>query len=461
MNLSKNNQNHDSAQNENPKSGPEDSAEENDILHPRRVALNMLGNVLDRRNALDITLDNSDDFAALPQQQRAFTRMLLTTTLRRLGQIDDLITFAQNRPGDLRTPAVRNILRLGVTQLFFMVVPDHASVDTSVRLIEEMGMGRQKAFVNAILRKLSREGAARIEHQDAGRLNTPEWLLKIWIEDYGMSGAAQIAEANMNEAPLDITVKSPDDRPYWGNALQASELSTGTLRRIIGGNIREMEGFDDGKWWIQDAAAAIPATLFGDIAGQDVIDFCAAPGGKTLQLAAMGANVTAIDRSAKRLKRLKENLVRMDLQDRVKIEVSDAAAWKTTETPQRILLDAPCSATGTIRRHPDTGYLKSLKDITGLMSIQERLLAHAGEMLGVGGLLIYCTCSLQKDEGEHQVEKFLKQNPNFERIAITPQEIGNYDELINEQGDLRILPYSLAPQGGMDGFFISRLTRTK
>ena len=263
----------------------------------------------------------------------------------------------------------------------------------------------------------------------------------------------------MCEAPLDITVKSADDRPYWGNTLQASELSTGTLRRMVGGNIREMEGFDDGKWWIQDAAAAIPATLLGDIKDKNVIDMCAAPGGKTLQLAAMGASVTAIDRSAKRLKRLEENLDRMGLKDQVTIEISDAAAWKSIDAPQRILLDAPCSATGTIRRHPDTGYLKSPKDITGLMSIQKRLLTHAGEMLAVGGVLIYCTCSLQKDEGENQIATFLTNNPNFERIAIQPNEIGKYDELINDQGDLRILPYHLSPHGGMDGFFVSRLTR--
>ncbi len=459
MNLSKNNENNTAIQGDLLEDHQDMTSDENDILLARKVALEMLSNVVDRRNALDVTLDNSDDFANLPQRQRAFTRMLLTTTLRRLGQIDDLITFAQNRPDDLKTPVIRNILRLGVTQLFFMVVPDHASVDTSVKLAEEMGMGRQKGFVNAILRKLSREGAERIQSQDAGRLNTPQWLLAMWVEDYGLNTAGQITEANMCEAPLDITIKSVDDRAYWGNALQASELTTGTLRRLNGGNIREMEGFDDGKWWIQDAAAAIPATLFGDIKGQNVIDMCAAPGGKTLQLAAMGANVTAIDRSAKRLQRLQENLERVDLENQVKIEVSDAAAWKTTDPVNFILLDAPCSATGTIRRHPDTGYLKSPKDITGLMSIQERLINHAAQILEIGGIIIYCTCSLQKDEGEKQIDNFLNNHPNFERVAIQSQEVGKYDELINDKGDLRILPYHLSAQGGMDGFFVSRLKR--
>ncbi len=432
-----------------------------DILEARKIALDMLCNVLDRKNALDVTLDSSSEFANMEQRERAFTRMLLTTTLRRLGQIDDLINSAQNRPDSLRTPMLRNILRLGVTQLFFMVVPDHASVDTSVRLAEQAGMAKQKGFVNAILRKLIRDGKARINNQDAGRLNTPEWLLKIWIEDYGLNKAAKIAQANMNIAPLDISVKDISERAYWGNALQAYELSTGTLRRAHGGTIRDMEGFESGKWWVQDAAAAIPATLFGDIDGQHVIDMCAAPGGKTLQLAAMGANVTAIDRSATRLKRLEENLMRMDLKDRVNIDISDAAIWKPSEPAQRILLDAPCSATGTIRRHPDTGYLKSPKDIERLASIQEKLLSHAGEMLNIGGLLIYCTCSLQKDEGERQIEHFLGSNPNFERIIIKPQEIGGYEQLINDNGDLRAMPYNLSEQGGLDGFFVSRLRRVK
>ena len=430
-----------------------------DDLAARICALNLLSRVLNKRNALDVALDTSSEFVGLPSRDRAFARMLLTTTIRRLGQIDDLITYAQERPDALKTDAVRNILRLGVTQIFFMEVADHAAVDTCVRLAEEKNMPRQKGFINAMLRTLIKKGAARIEKQDAPRLNTPDWLLKIWIEDYGLNIAAKIAQANMIEAPLDITVKDIADRPYWGNVLQASELSTGTLRRVIGGNIRDMDGFDDGKWWIQDAAAAIPALLFGNVDGERVVDLCAAPGGKTLQLASMGANVTAVDRSAKRLKRLEENLERMGLKDKVTVEIADAVSWKIVQKPARILLDAPCSATGTIRRHPDTGYLKSVQDITSLMSVQERLLNHAGEMLEMGGVLIYCTCSLQKSEGEHQIEKFLNNNANFKRIPIEAHEIGDYEELINDNGDLRMLPYHLSSQGGLDGFFVSRLTK--
>ncbi len=432
---------------------------DNDLM-ARQCALMLLSKVLDQRTALDIALDQSEEFVNLETRDRAFTRMLLTTTLRRLGQIDDLINHALDRPNSIKTNIVHHILRLGVTQLFFMETADHAAVDTSVRMTENVGMDGQKGFVNAVLRNLTRKGVERIKQQDGARLNTPDWLLKLWVQDYGLSGAAQIAEANMVEPPLDITVKNFADRPYWGNTLQASELSTGTLRRVIGGNIRELDGFDDGKWWIQDAAAAIPAQLLGkDIAGQTVLDLCAAPGGKTLQLAAMGAHVIALDRSAKRLKRLEENLERMGLKENVRVETADAGVWSPPEPVNYILLDAPCSATGTIRRHPDTGYLKTTKDLEGLISIQERLLSHAAQMLKVGGVLVYCTCSLQKDEGEHQIKKFLSTNTHFERIPIAPHEIGDYIELINENGDLRILPHHLSSQGGMDGFFVSRITK--
>jgi len=442
-----------------------DNNSTSDTLATRRCAMDLLESVLRRKTALDIALDRNTAFAALGMRDRAFTRMLVTTTIRRLGQIDDLIDFAQERPDALKTDIVRNILRLGITQIFFMNVPDHASVDTCVRLTEEKGMSRQTGFVNAILRKLTRDGSERLSHQDGPRLNTPEWLLKLWIEDYGLHTAARIAEANMNEAPLDITVKNKDESTYWSKTLQASELSTGTLRRTTGGNVRELQGFDEGKWWIQDAAAAIPAGLFGDITNAHVADLCAAPGGKTLQLAALGAQVISIDRSAKRLKRLEENVTRMGMADNVKIEVSDAASWTPPSeiTEQRglthVLLDAPCSATGTIRRHPDTGYLKSPKDIEGLNSIQTRLLNRTAEVLAIGGTLIYCTCSLQKSEGEHQIKAFLDTHPNFERKPIAAEEIGDYKDLINENGDLRIFPFHLAEHNGLDGFFVSRLTR--
>lgn len=437
----------------------EDKAGAADNMAARRAALQLLEAVAVQKQALDAALENSDKFRALPQRDRAFVRMLVATTLRRLGQIDDLIERNLERPGSLKNHTMINILRLGVTQIVFMEVPDHASVDTSVRLVEMAGMDGQKAFANAVLRNITRTYKALVSRQDEARINTPEWLLKTWIADYDLRLAAEIATANLAEAPLDITVKDPGSKNYWGNALKASELSTGTLRRAGGGAVHELEGFDQGAWWVQDAAAALPAKLFGPLEGAHVVDLCAAPGGKTAQMASLGANVTALDRSAQRLKRLEENLERLDLRERVEVLAVDASQWTPQEAPQRLLLDAPCTATGTIRRHPDILHLKTAQDMESLIAVQARLLDHAAEILGVGGLLVYCTCSLQRAEGEAQVERLLAARPDLQRVPVAAAEIGDYAELIDANGDLRILPFHLAPHGGMDGFYAARLTK--
>jgi len=440
---------------------PQEAGEAYGSLRARIAALEIISSVLDRKNALDQALEDSENLPALSARDRGFTRMLATTTLRRLGQIDHIITACEERSGASRPPVLDHILRLGVTQLIFMNVPDHAAVDTSVRLAEEKGCARQKGFVNAVLRNVARTGKVLAEKQDAGRLNTPEWLVKLWVEDYGLRGAAEIMQANLAEAPLDLTLKDETTRNYWSSHFQAINFPTGSLRIIDGaGNVAGMDGFEDGAWWVQDAAAAIPAQLLGDISGRKVADLCAAPGGKTAQLAARGANVIALDRSVKRLERLKENMHRLGFEDRVEVIVSDAAAWRPKEGFDFILLDAPCSATGTIRRHPDVLHLKREGDIARLADLQARLLDHAFSLLSPGGVLVYCTCSLQKTEGEHQISTFLQRQSNAHKIAVTADEVGGMNELLTEDGDVRILPYHRAASGGMDGFFISRIGKT-
>ena len=431
------------------------------MLAARKVCLKLLDHVLVQKQALDHALERDQSFKALSTRDRAFCRMLVATTLRRLGQIDDLIGKAEKRQTP-KNPTLENILRMGIAQILFMDVPDHAAVDTSVRLADAAEMDKQKGFVNGLLRTITRVGREWLTRQDEARLNTPEWLLKIWIEDYGLRTAANIAKANLAEASLDITIKDEKDRNYWASLFKATEVCIGSLRIPSGsGAIHEMQGFDDGAWWVQDVSAAIPARLFGDIKGQRVLDLCAAPGGKTMQLAAQGAHVIAVDRSAQRLKRLEENAARLHLEDNIEILAVDASVWKPSELFKYILLDAPCTATGTIRRHPDVLHLKTERDLQRLINVQANILENAYNMLEPGGTLIYCTCSLQKSEGEEQIQTLFENHEDAYKRPVLIEEIGSMDEAITDFGDLRILPYHMAALGGMDGFFISRITKAE
>jgi 16S rRNA (cytosine967-C5)-methyltransferase len=416
-------------------------------LAARAVALDLLASVLGRRRPLDESLDAHRGLAALDVRDRAFARLLAATVLRRLGQIDDLIGACLEKPLPAKAAGVRDILRLGVAQLLFLEVPPHAAIDTSVRLAAlEARHAGFKGLVNGLLRRLQREGAGRVTDQDAPRLNTPDWLWESWVGAYGEATARAIAEAHLAEAPLDITVKA--DAAAWTGKLGAELLPTGSLRRPPGGSVQELPGFAEGAWWVQDAAAALPARLLGEVAGRTVADLCAAPGGKTAQLAAAGARVIALDRSVPRLLRLKENLDRLGLEaDSV---AADAAEWRPDEPLDAVLLDAPCSATGTIRRHPDIPRLKRPEDVSRLAATQARLLAAAAGMVRPGGLVVYCSCSLQPEEGPAHLESVAE----LERVPIRAEEIDGQARLITPEGDLRTLPSQ-----GLDGFFAARFRR--
>ncbi len=430
-----------------------------DGLASRASALTILSQVLGQKKMLDVVLEREGSFTRLPPRDRAFVRMLVATVLRRKGQLDDLILRALDK-GELPRPEqLKWILYLGITQILFMDVPDHAAVDTSVNLAGQEGMEGKKGFVNAILRRMTAEGKMWLGEQDEASLNIPEWLYVQWINAYGAMKAKDIAQACLSEAALDITIKNPKEESLWAGALEAQVLPTGSLRRTSGGHITDLHGYNDGAWWIQDASSALPVKLLGDVAGKTVLDLCAAPGGKTAQLAALGAKVVAADRSASRMATLNENLRRLKLEGNVQGVIEDGSVWKPREKFSHILLDAPCSATGTIRRHPDLLALKSPKDQEGLMNIQARLLSNAAEMLESGGILIYCTCSLQKDEGENQVTRFLVANRNFRRVPVRASEIGNIIGGLTSDGDVRILPQHLSEQGGMDGFYIARMQK--
>jgi 16S rRNA (cytosine967-C5)-methyltransferase len=421
----------------------------------RQVALDLIGAVLRRKRPLDEAIEDNPDMAALSVRDRAFARLLVATVLRRLGQVDALIADCLNTPLAPRAAIVHDILRLGIAQLLFLRTPPHAAVATSVDLAQHRGLLSHKGLVNAVLRRLSVEGAGRVEQQDAARLNTPDWLWRSWCRAYGETLAHAIATAHLKEAPLDLTLRGDDET--WCEKLQATKLPTGSLRRPAGGSVMALPGYAEGAWWIQDAAASLPARLFNAVSGLEIVDLCAAPGGKTAQLAAAGGQVTAIDRSTRRLDRLVANLQRLGLS--VAAIAADALTWRPDHPVDGVLLDAPCTATGAIRRHPDVPHLKQPEDVARLSVVQDNLLRAAVDMLRPGGTLVYCTCSLEPEEGPERIATLLRSGAPVERQPLDPREIGAAPEWVTEMGDLRTLPCHLSEFDGLDGFYSARLVK--
>jgi len=425
---------------------------------PRAVALQLLAQVLDRHRTLDEALAESKGFATLAARDRALVRRLVATLLRRLGQLDDLIRTCLNRPLKRGHGDVRNLLRLGAVQLAFLDTPAHAAVSTTLNLATTPRLAGYKGLINALLRRIAREGAESIANQDAARLNTPRWLWQSWETAYGEAAARSIAEAHLREPPLDLTLKEPAEFAAWAERLEATPLPTGSLRLPPGrGEIAKLPGFEDGAWWVQDSAATLPVRLLGAVAGRRVVDLCAAPGGKTAALAAAGAKVTAVEVSPARAARLEENLARLGLN--AQIVTADAIGWRPPAPVDAVLLDAPCSGTGTLRRHPDIARLKSPDDIATLTALQDRLLAAAVDMTAPGGSLVYAACSLQPEEGPKRIAALLESGAPVAHLPVAADEVFDRTDWLSPEGDLRTLPYHLAELGGMDGFYACRLRR--
>lgn len=434
------------------------NASESRSGNPRAVALHVLDAVLRHRRPLDEALARDRGLPGLSSRDRAFARLLAATVLRRLGQLDAVIDARLERPLKAKLAAVRLLLRLGAAQLLFLGTPAHAAVSTTVGLARGPRAEAYRGLINAVLRRLAADGPAMIAAQDEVRLTTPGWLWQSWIDAYGEATARRIASAHLADPPIDLTLKDPAAREAWAQRLNARVLPTGSLRLPRGsGDIVDLPGYAEGAWWVQDAAAALPARLFPHLDGREAIDLCAAPGGKAAQLAAMGARVTAVDQAAGRLERLRGNLDRLGLEARL-VE-ADAGQWHPARPAQAVLLDAPCTATGTLRRHPDIAHLKSPEDVAALALKQARLLAAACAMVAPGGTLIYATCSLQPEEGPAQIDALLADGAPFKRVPVTAAEIGGLAEAITPAGDVRTLPCHLADIGGLDGFYIARLRR--
>ncbi len=380
-------------------------------LPARRAAVTLLDAVFQKKQSLDEVLGRSRDKGVmfdLPVRDRALARAIVGVSLRRRGQLDLVLNSFLERGLPAKSGSLYSILLSGAAQLIFLKTPPHAAIDLAVRLAQwDPRAKRYDKLVNAVLRRVSEKGDAIAESLDASRVNTPDWLWERWIASWGEERTHKIANAQLIEPPLDVTVKS--DPEGWAERLSGRVLPTGSVRLLPKGRIEELPGFNEGEWWVQDAAASLPAQLLGNVAGKRVADLCAAPGGKTAQLALAGASVVAVDGSSTRLKLLTENLKRLGLE--VETVRADAGTWQPQERFDAILLDAPCSSTGTIRRHPDIPYLKTARDIDELAAVQTRLLDNAVSLLKPGGTLVYSTCSLEPIEGEAQVAALMARNP--------------------------------------------------
>ncbi len=458
-------------------------------MNARVAAAELLVAVMDHGRPLDDALSETPSFNALEGRDRAFARALVTAGLRRLGGLNAVLSRFLDRPLPESATLARALLHIGATQLLVLGTPAHAAVSETVEAANSMRQSRGFArLMNAVLRRVAREGADILAALPPGA-DLPAWLYARWRATYG-EDAPRIAQALLSEPPLDLTAK--EDAASWAKRLNATRTPTGSIRspsprgegagggenldagnsshgadpqtlRLTpppnplpsrGGGVDTLPGFSEGAWWIQDAAAALPARMLGDVRNKRVLDLCAAPGGKTLQLAAAGAHVTAVDRSASRLERLRENLARTRLD--ADVICADALAFRA-EPFDAILLDAPCTSTGTLRRHPDAAWLRRPADVRTLADLQSQLLAAAAALLRPGAPLVYAVCSLEPEEGPGVVAQALQSG--WVRMPLARGDISGADDFLTADSDLRTLPSHWPELGGLDGFFAARLVR--
>jgi 16S rRNA (cytosine967-C5)-methyltransferase len=413
-----------------------------------------LSRPLDERLAADPTQQKG----GLDPRDRALARSIATVALRRLGTIRKALAQRLEKGMPRRGGALEWTLTVAAAQVLFLDTPDHAAVDLAVKAVRaDPASAPFAALANAVLRAIARDRDAILMNSDPLDDDTPAWLAQRWRSTYGESVARAIAAAHRAEPTLDLSVKS--DASGWAERLGGIVLPTGSVRLDVHAPVAELHGYAEGEWWVQDAAAALPARLVRPRPGMRVVDLCAAPGGKAAELAAAGADLTTVDRSAERLKMLAANFERLRLNS--EIVVADAIAFDAPPF-DAVLLDAPCNATGTIRRHPDVAWIKRPGDLVPLVKLQAELLDKAIALVRPGGAVVYCVCSLEPEEGEAQIAAVLRRNPDVRRLAIAPEEIG-LAECVTSSGDLRTLPCHLwgdnPRHSGLDGFFAARLVK--
>jgi 16S rRNA (cytosine967-C5)-methyltransferase len=434
-------------------------------LAARKAAAKLLAVVIDAKTPLDGLTDNDNGhphYLSLDMRDRSLVRAILTTALRFRVSIGKLLSRRLERPLPPNATALQHILHVAAAQILFLDIPDSAAVDLAVTHAKsDPRTARFAALVNGLLRSLARGKDEELAPTLATTLDAPAWFADRLTSAYGKDKAVAILAMHTVEAPVDFSVKS--NAELWAERFGGIVLPTGGVRvEKLAANVSDLPGFAEGEWWVQDAAASLPAGLLGDVAGKTVADLCAAPGGKTAQLVLTGADVTAIDASKNRLTRLAHNLERLRLE--AKIVQADILNYAPDELFDAILLDAPCSSTGTVRRHPDVPWTKSPADIEKLAALQARMLAAAVRLVKPGGRIVFSNCSLDPSEGEELYRAFLAGTTNVEHEPIRPGEIADADEFLTGEGTLRTTPadMQLGSPGisGLDGFFAARFRRT-
>lgn len=409
---------------------------------------------LRERRALDEALQLSAPKMPMSDADRSLARAIAMVTFRRFGTIRRVLAERLSQGEWPDAGMLREAVQTATAQILFLDIPDHAAVDVAIELCKQDPQARHfSKLANAVLRRVAAEKEHILGHPVEGE-DSPAWMLERWRMAYGAAAAQAIAAQHALPPSIDLTLFSPEAASALGDRVEA--LPTGSFRLRSDEPVTALPGFAEGHFQVQDAASAMPARLFGDLRGLKVLDLCAAPGGKTAQLIHAGGIVTAVERSAQRAERLRENLRRLNMD--AEIRIMDAMAVEDGPY-DAVLLDAPCSATGTIRRHPEIAWTKTLADILALAVQQKRILAHAARLVRPGGLLVYATCSLEPEEGEHQVARFLEGNKEFHNVPVQGQEFVLASEAVNPDGFLRLLPSTMADIGGVDGFFAARLRR--
>jgi 16S rRNA (cytosine967-C5)-methyltransferase len=426
----------------------------------RDAAAGALFGVLAQGRSFDDQLSKSAEKYNLEKRDRAFARAVAAAALRHRGSLLHVITQFLDKGLPKESGRLESVLLTAAAQLLILKTPPHAAISIAVDQTRSDHRARRfDKLTNAVLRRVAEKGPGILAATDSAARDIPAWMFARWSAAYGPETARAIAQASLTEAALDLSVKQ--DAEAWAGRLRGQLLPTGSIRVAPGGRVEDLPGYSEGAWWVQDAAAALPVKLLGDVRGLEVADLCAAPGGKTAQLAALGARVTAIDLSEDRLLRLTSNLNRLGLT--ASTVAADAALWQPDRPFDAVLVDAPCTATGTIRRHPDILHLKRPGDAAQLASLQSHILDAAAKAVKPGGRLVYCTCSLEPEEGAEQVGRFLKDHPDFERLPVRSMDLGGQDAFITPEGDLRTLPchWSTLPEGlrGLDGFYAAILAK--